>query len=366
MNVAGALLVKNPSANGKLAAASRTLALLNGKAEAVRAELASLRQHLGRMEEEVKALPGSALVQANERLVLAAMRAQAIADTAKSNLDAVLAEISPASELARAENEARLRTLRAANEHLVIAALTSQQQEVSAREAHRHQLTFLAMVAHELRNPLMPLRLASELLKRAPANEGVVSKVHTTIDRQVDHMARLIEDLLDGSRAGTGKFRLQRSIVDVCSIIELAIETCRPAVDARRHRLASVMPAGPLSVDGDPVRLVQVLGNLLENASKYTPAGGDISLNAVALGDVVAITIADNGIGITAQALPHVFELFVRDEHATALNRGGLGIGLAVVAELVEAHGGSVVATSDGKGLGSEFVVTLPLAAVSP
>ncbi|HMA10028.1 MAG TPA: HAMP domain-containing sensor histidine kinase, partial [Ramlibacter sp.] len=156
--------------------------------------------------------------------------------------------------------------------------------------------------------------------------------------------------------------RLERTVVDLSDIIDLALETCRPAMAERNHRFSAVMPPGPIKVLGDPVRLGQVFGNLLGNASKYTPEGGEISLQAAVTADTVSITVADNGIGISAAALPHVFDLFVQDARATVISPGGLGIGLAVVRELVYAHEGSVVARSAGPDRGSQFVVTLPLA----
>jgi signal transduction histidine kinase len=264
-------------------------------------------------------------------------------------------------QLARAEYHTRVADLREANEQLVLAALSSREVEADAEQAHSRQIAFLAMAAHELRNPLLPLRLATKLITRGRTEEQLV-KLQETIDGQVNHMARLIGDLLDGSRISTGKFRLERRIVDLSGILDNVIEACQGVMDVGRHRFERLGPSGPLSVNGDAMRLVQVFSNLLENAAKYTPEGGRISLATAVEGGRVAITVADNGIGITAQALPHVFELFVQDEHATVHNHGGLGIGLAVVRELVEAHGGSVVATSAGKDLGSEFVVRLPLA----
>jgi len=150
-------------------------------------------------------------------------------------------------------------------------------------------------------------------------------------------------------------------VLDLQTVIDLAIETCQPVLDARRHRFRRLGATGPFMVNGDAGRLVQVFGNLLENAAKYTPEGGKIVLDVQGRADNVVVTISDNGIGITAQALPHVFDMFVQDEHAAAHDDAGLGIGLAVVRELVEAHGGSVVADSEGVGHGSRFVVTLPL-----
>jgi signal transduction histidine kinase len=251
--------------------------------------------------------------------------------------------------------------LREANEQLVIAALSAQQLEARARETHHRQVAFLAMVAHELRNPLVPIRTAAELLARAQLDDTMLPRLHVIIMRQVRHMSRLIDDLLDGSRAGTGTFRLQSSAVEMAQILDLAVETCRPAMESRQQHLSVQMPQGPLVVNGDAMRLAQVFSNLLDNASKYTPRGGSISLTSSVHGDALAITVSDNGIGITAEALPRIFELFVQDERARVLHSGGLGIGLAVVRDLVEAHGGSVIGRSAGTDQGSEFVVKLPL-----
>jgi signal transduction histidine kinase len=357
----------DPAIEQKAAAATLTLALLNKEADAVRAQLVALREDLARVEREMAATQGAQLLEANEQLVLAALRAQAIADSARRRLRALtepgrssLVQVSPSGRLARAEYGTRVGDLREANEKLVLAALNSRELEAEAEQANRRHVAFLAMAAHELRNPLLPLRLAAQMLTRS-RTEKELKQLQETINDQVSHMARMIGDLLDGSRISTGKFRLERCIVDLSAILDLAVETCEPAMDARHHRFKRLGPSGPLNVNGDRMRLVQVFSNLLENAAKYSPVGGEISLATALLEDKVTITVSDNGIGITAQALPRVFELFVQDEHAAAANGGGLGIGLAVVRELVEAHGGNVVAASAGKDLGSQFVVTLPL-----
>jgi signal transduction histidine kinase len=363
----GQLPAHDPSDEQKVAAATRTLALLNQEADAVRAQLLALHVDVARVEQEMAATQGAQLLEANEQLVLAALRAQAIADSARRRLRALTehgpspAHLSPSGQLARTEYGTRVGDLRDANEKLVLAALNSRELEAEADQVRGRQVAFLAMAAHELRNPLLPLRLAAQMLSR-PRTEEELKKLQETINGQVSHLARMIGDLLDGSRISTGKFRLERRIIDLSAVLDFAIETCAPAMDASHHRFKRLGPSGPLSVDGDQMRLVQVFSNLLENAAKYTPAGGEIALTTAVLEDTVAITVSDNGIGITAQALPRVFELFVQDEHATAHDVGGLGIGLAVVRELVEAHGGSVVASSAGKGLGSQFAVSLPLA----
>jgi len=363
---AGQSPAHDPSDDQKVAAAKRTLALLNQEADAVRAQLMALREDLARVEGDMAATQGAQLLEANEQLVLAALRAQAIADSARRRLRALtqpgpsLAKVSPSGRLARAEYGTRVGDLREANEKLVLAALNSSELEAEAEQANRRHVAFLAMAAHELRNPLLPLRLAAQMLTRSRTEEEL-RKLQETINGQVSHMARMIGDLLDGSRISSGKFRLERRIVNLSDVLDFAVETCEPALDARHHRFKRVGPTGPLRVNGDQMRLVQVFSNMLENAAKYTPVGGEISLATAVVGDKVAVTVSDNGIGITVQALPRVFELFVQDEHAAAANGAGLGIGLAVVRELVEAHGGNVVAASAGKDLGSQFVVTLPL-----
>jgi diguanylate cyclase (GGDEF)-like protein len=260
-------------------------------------------------------------------------------------------------------HDVQFRTLREANEQLVLAMLTAQELEAHAEEVRIRQIGFLATVAHELRGPLTPLRTAAELIGRAHANQPLLEKLQHMIDSQVTQMARLVEDLLDGSRASMGRFRLQPGSTEIADVLNKAIETCRRAMDAQLQHLKINMPFGPLIVQADAVRLTQIFNNLLSNASKYTPKGGEITLTVEVREESLAITVADNGIGITAHALPHIFELFVRDEHAIALDKNGLGIGLAVVRDLVEAHGGTVTATSAGINLGTQFVVTLPLVA---
>lgn len=262
--------------------------------------------------------------------------------------------------------ELLLRDLLESNERLLVAALAAQEQEEQGQELRRRQVSFLATVAHELRNPLMPISTAAELLHRAHTDEPLLLRLQLVIQRQVAHLSRLVEDLLDGSRVGTGKLRLERRALQMDEVLDLAVTACRPAMDARRQRLTARWPAGPLPVHGDAERLAQVFGNLLDNASKYTPQGGGIALTAVVRGETLAVTVTDSGIGISAQALPHLFDLFMQDAHALALHHRGLGIGLAVVRALVEAHGGTVAARSAGHGQGSEFVVTLPLAAPAP
>lgn len=273
----------------------------------------------------------------------------------------------------RAQGDAKPRTdasalqaseenLREANTQLVVAALQAQAHEAEAREDHRRQIQYMAKVAHELRNPLVPIRMAAGLLNlQGPGGSPSLPRLQTIIERQVVQIARLVEDLLEGSRISTGKLRLERVDVDMIEILEHAVLTCRAAMDARGQTLAVSLGLEALPMQGDPVRLAQVFCNLLDNASKYTPSGGEITLSASRSGDLLTVTVSDNGVGISPLAITRIFDLFVQDDHAMVLDSRGLGIGLAVVRELVDSHGGSVSAHSEGKDKGSEFVVTLPM-----
>ena len=261
---------------------------------------------------------------------------------------------------AQAKVEARNSELRQANEHLVIATLAAKELTEAADLAHRRQDEFLAMLAHELRNPLAPIRSAVALLARMDSTEPMLPLIREVIQRQVGHMARLLDDLLDVSRVTSGKVTLQRRPTAVGEFVDQAVETCRALIDARHQLLTLDMPATPPFVDGDPVRLAQIVGNLLHNAAKYTQEGGAIALSARRQGETVVIRISDNGIGISAEALPHIFDLFTQDERSLSRSQGGLGIGLTVVRSMVELHSGTVEARSGGLGRGSAFIVTLP------
>ncbi|MEO8780080.1 MAG: diguanylate cyclase [Rhodanobacter sp.] len=257
----------------------------------------------------------------------------------------------------------RQQDLREANQQLVLASLVAQESEAHARDAHGQQIKFMAMVAHELRNPLTPLRMATDMLAhRGAGDEVAIDRLAVIITEQVARMARLIDDLLDGSRLSTGKLRLELGTVDVVQVLEHTVMACRPRMQARQQQFTVDLLPGPLNVRGDRIRLAQIFNNLLDNACKYTPEGGEIALRMSVAEHVLSISLRDNGVGVASDMLPTIFELFVQDAHVLAHSRGGLGIGLAVVRELVEAHGGAVVGHSAGRDLGSEFVVTLPLA----
>ncbi len=280
-------------------------------------------------------------------------------------IDALYAQRESAQAFVLAEHERRHSYLQEANEQLIRAALSAQELQSAAERAHRQQNEFLAVLAHELRNPLTPIRTAAALLGRVRTDEPLLLRLQAVIERQVMHMSRLVGDLLDVSRVNTGKLRLDQQVVGMTAIIEAAVDACSPAIEARQQQFRLDIPTHTLEVFGDPVRLTQIVSNLLDNASKYTQNGGEISFSAVAIDHAFVMTISDNGIGIIADALPNVFEPFVQDAHAIGFNGIGLGIGLTVVRELVEAHDGTVVASSAGPGLGSQFVVTLPLSGAS-
>jgi diguanylate cyclase (GGDEF)-like protein len=255
----------------------------------------------------------------------------------------------------------RLRDLCEANEHLVIAAVTANEKEAKASESLRCQVEFQAIVAHELRGPLTPIRTAADLLKRLPPDAPLLGEVQTLIEKEVIHMSTLIDDLLDNSIAATGRFRLERENVSIGDILHDAVATWRLAMEQKGQHFRMNMSGHALTVYGDRLRLSQVFDNLLANASKYTPANGSIEVTVADFDQSVQVTIADTGMGITAAALPTIFDLFVQDRPALGIHAKGTGIGLAVVRDLVESHGGSVRARSAGENCGSEFSVTLPL-----
>jgi diguanylate cyclase (GGDEF)-like protein len=268
-------------------------------------------------------------------------------------------------EFALTEQERRNAELRDANERLVIAAISAQELQAAAEEAQRRQAEFISVVANELRNPMAPIRIATSMLGRVRTDEPLLPRAQAIIEQQVAQMARLVDGLHDVAQVNTGKLTLTSRRVDMTSVIAAAVDASRPAMDKRVQHFDVQAPDDLPAVNGDPIGLGQVLNNLLDNASKFTPNGGEISLRVAVQADRLAITVADNGEGITALALPSIFEPFVQDVHTIGFNGIGLGIGLTVVRALVQAQGGKVVASSAGTGLGSQFVVTLPLAADS-
>jgi PAS domain S-box-containing protein len=229
-------------------------------------------------------------------------------------------------------------------------------------EQDRLKTEFLATLAHELRNPLAPIRSGLQLMRRARADPGAVARVQDIMDRQLDHLVHLVDDLLDIARITRGKVDLKKATIDVREVLAAAVETSMPLIEGARHRLDLRLPEQPLMLHADFTRITQVVSNLLNNAAKYTPRGGAIVLAAERDGDDVSIAVSDNGIGIAPESLEEVFTMFTQVSQHAQNAPGGLGIGLSLVRSLVGLHGGTIAASSAGAGLGSVFTVRLPLA----
>jgi PAS domain S-box-containing protein len=268
------------------------------------------------------------------------------------------AEIS-LSPLPAAEGFVLASIIRDVTEHRRLEAeLRQRTQELE--NAARHKDEFLGMLAHELRNPLGTIGNAIRYLKQLSPPHPDLQEAQDVIGRQADHMTSLVEDLLDVSRIAHGKVNIQKETVELGQILGQAVETCRHLLSARQQQMTVSLPARPVTLHADPTRLVQIFTNLLNNATRYTEAGGQIWLTATAEEGEVVVRVRDNGIGIAAEMLPRIFDLFTQVPAALARSEGGLGIGLALVGHLVQLHGGTVQACSDGPGRGSEFIVRLP------
>jgi PAS domain S-box-containing protein len=242
----------------------------------------------------------------------------------------------------------------------VIDITERREAEEALKESGRRKDEFLAMLAHELRNPLAPIRNAAQVLKLL-GSPGVDQRwALGVIERQTQHLTRVVDDLLDVSRITQGKIALRREPIELAAVVQRAVEGCRSAIDERGHRLHLSVSTEPVRVEGDLTRLVQVVGNLLHNAAKYTPERGNIWLEAGAEDDHAVVRVRDDGVGVPGELLPHVFDLFTQADRSLDRSQGGLGIGLTLARRLVELHGGRVEARSDGPGHGSEFVVVLP------
>ena len=228
-------------------------------------------------------------------------------------------------------------------------------------EGDRRKDEFLAILAHELRNPLAPIRTALQLMRQGELAESQRVRARDVIERQTEHLVTLVDDLLDVSRITRGMVTLERRPVSVAGIIERAVETTRPAIDARRHQLALDLPDEPISIDGDETRLVQVISNILHNATKFTDVGGRILVQATREDSSAVITVKDTGIGIPKEFVSQIFELFAQAHTNSACAQGGLVIGLALVRRLVEMHCETVMAESDRPGHGTAFTIRLPL-----
>jgi signal transduction histidine kinase/ActR/RegA family two-component response regulator len=273
-----------------------------------------------------------------------------------------------AAELAvtRAELDATRRELRRAN-----AELQSTNEDLhrrieelqAAAVAERNKDDFLAMLAHELRTPLAPILSAVQILRRQAADNPMVQRAREVVERQALHQARLLDDLLDVSRITRGKIELRRRNVSLGNAVTEALEAARGLIHAKAQSISVALPEDPIFVDADPTRLTQVITNLVNNAAKYTHAGGRIGIACERHGGQAVVIVRDNGSGIPREMLSRIFDLFAQAEPSTARTHGGLGIGLTLVKNLVEMHGGSVVARSRGRGSGSEFEVRLPAVA---
>lgn len=241
------------------------------------------------------------------------------------------------------------------------AELKLQEQAEALKLADRSKNEFLATVAHELRNPLAPIRNALQVMRLAGDDGNAVDQSRAVIERQVQQMVRLVDDLLDLSRISGGKMELRRKRVELAGVINAALEASRPLIEACGHELTVTLPPEPVYLDADPTRLAQVFLNLLNNSAKYTPQAGRIWLTVERLKGEAVVRVRDTGVGIAAEMLPRIFELFTQAAGSLERSHGGLGIGLSLVRRLVEMHGGTVEARSEGLGSGSEFLVRLPI-----
>ena len=239
-----------------------------------------------------------------------------------------------------------------------------QRTNAELAEADRRKDAFLAVLAHELRNPLAPIKNSVAVLKTRPMPDLQMAWARDVVERQVDQMARLLDDLLDVSRISRNRLELRRQRVELSQVVAAAVETSRPLIDSAGHELMITLPPDPVYLDADPVRLAQVFANLLNNAAKYTERGGRIVLEATLEDREVVLSVKDNGVGISEEQLPRVFDMFAQTHSALHRAQGGLGIGLSLVRALVAMHGGNVIAYSEGPGRGSEFMVRLPLSPV--
>ncbi|WP_323143428.1 hybrid sensor histidine kinase/response regulator [Massilia phyllosphaerae] len=277
-------------------------------------------------------------------------------------------ELAAAREQARVQArerqamEAGVALLREANEHLVLATFNAEHLREDAEAANRRQNEFLAMLAHELRNPLSPISMAASLLGTVPNATPQLANLARVIGRQVDHMARLLDDLLDAARISSGKITLSVQPLPLAELLQHAVETIQPRIQERRQQLQLTLAPGADAavVDGDRVRLTQVFTNLIGNASKYTGDGGTLRVTASLDAGQALVVVEDDGIGMAPEVIPHIFDLFTQGPRSLARSEGGLGVGLNVVRNLLAMHGATVRADSAGLGQGSRFTVRLP------
>ena len=290
-------------------------------------------------------------------------------------MSATHSQVIPAESYMQLQGDAQLRVIAQLQQQAAaLEAETIQRRHAEAElrkkmdqltDADRRKDEFLAMLGHELRNPLAPVTTALQLMRLHSDEPLRVARARETIERQVEHMTRLIDDLLDVSRITRGKIELRHEAVVLSSLVARAVEAARPVIDERGHRLTLDLPDEPVTLSGDPARLEQVLANLLNNAAKYTDVGGRIWVTRRRGGRTARAVGEGQRRGTCAGMCEHVFDLFVQGPEIRAYARGGLGIGLTLVRRLVEMHGGTVEARSDGPGRGSEFIVRLPLGVVT-
>lgn len=284
------------------------------------------------------------------------------AELAAAGLAAAASDSNRRSKELNKALDASRRELQAAYQLAKNELVSRREAEARLRDADRRKDEFLAMLAHELRNPLAPISMAARILGMEKLTRERIKQTSEIIERQIGHMTSLLDDLLDVSRVTRGLVTLMPELHSIGAIVNDAVEQARPLFGLRNQRLTLALSASAAQVRGDGTRLVQVLANLLNNASKYTPRGGSIELELTQDATTVQIVVRDNGIGIDAKLLPDIFDLFVQGERSPERAQGGLGLGLALVKKLVEQHQGSVIAASKGPGAGSEFTVRLPLA----
>jgi signal transduction histidine kinase len=243
--------------------------------------------------------------------------------------------------------------------------LSQERAETALRESDRHKDQFLATLAHELRNPLAPLRTGLSVLRALPSPDRRFAGVLAMMERQMGQMVRLIDDLLDVARISRGKIELVQQPLDFREAVEAALESCAPGLEAARHAVEVRLGPQPVCVHADRARLIQVVGNLLNNAAKYTPEGGRITVELQARNATAELRVADTGVGIAPEMLTRVFDMFPQDRSTIGRSQGGLGLGLSLVQRLIAMHGGAVAAHSAGPGQGSTFEVSLPLLAAA-
>jgi signal transduction histidine kinase len=308
-------------------------------------------------EARASGVPGPVILltgQSRWEIDLAAMEQGAADFLEKSRLDSTLLERSIRYALQKRRYEIELeRQVRERTEELARA-------NEALREADRRKDEFLATLAHELRNPLAPIRNSLEIMRVATADPNAIERARDIVERQVGQMVRLINDLLDVSRITRGKLALKLESIGIAEAIEAAIEISRPLLEEAGLTFNYSIEGDSLRVQGDRLRLAQVFANLLNNSAKYTEAGGKVALAARREGNEIVVRVRDTGVGIPADVLPRVFELFTQVDRTLNRSQGGLGIGLALVKQLVTMHGGSVSVQSEGVGKGAEFVVRLP------